>query len=161
MINEFLKHHRVDVGRSLAVLAFSGAVTDTMAMIVRPAFTDTFTLNFGPIIAVWIGCALWKRRPWARKLLIGFGWVAAFCAVGATIKVRFFGDIPLTFYGTTVAKPTVWQYVSLLVVAAPLVYVLLRIFHSEKFREEVYPKEQKEPIQPPQTTTGSSAPDRV
>ena len=61
-MNDFLKHHRVDVGRSLALLAFSGAVTDTIAMIVGPAFTDKVTLNFGPIIAVWIGCALWAER---------------------------------------------------------------------------------------------------
>ena len=147
-MNDFLKHHRVDVGRSLALLAFFGAVTDTIAMIVGPAFTDKVTLNFGPISAVWIGCALWMRRPWARKLLIGFGWLAAFCILGATIRVAFFGDINLTFYGTTVTKPTVWHYVSLLIAAAPLVYVLLRIVHSEKFREEVYPEAQNKPIQP-------------
>lgn len=160
MINEFLKHHRVDVGRSLAVLAFSGAVTDTMAMIVRPAFTGTFTLNLGPIITIWIGCALWMRRSWARKLLIGFGWLGAFCVVGATIKIAFFGGMTLTFYGTTVAKPTVGQYISLLVVTAPLAYVLLRIFHSEKFRDEVYSEEKKE-ADPVGTDDDRAAPGRV
>jgi len=157
MINEFLKHHQVDVSRSLAVLAFCGAVTDTMAMIVQPAFTGTFTLNFGPLITVWIGCALWMRRSWARKLLIVIGWIAAFCVVGATIKVAFFGDMTLTFYGTKIEKPTAAQYLSLLVVGGPTVYVLLRIFHSEKFREEVLSakNETKEPIQSSQPTPGS------
>lgn len=137
MINKFLKHHQVDVSRSLAVLAFSGAVTDTMAMIAQPAFTGKFTLNFGPIITVWIGCALWTRRSWARKLLIGIAWIAALCVAGATIKVAFFGDITLTFYGTKFTQPTTAQYVSLLVIAAPTVYGLLRILHSAKFREEI------------------------
>lgn len=148
MINDFLKHHQVDVSRSLAVLAFSGAVTDTMAMVSQPAFTGTFTLNFGPIITVWIGCALWTRRSWARKLMIVIGWIAAFCVVGATVKVAFFGDMTLTFYGTKVEKPTAAQYISLLVAAAPVVYFLLRVFHSEKFREEIVPAtdEKKEPI---------------
>ncbi len=157
MINEFLKHHQVDVSRGLAVLAFSGAVTDTMAMIVQPAFTGTFTLNFGPIITVWIGCALWMRRSWTRKLLIVIGWIVAFCVLGATLKVAFFGDMTLTFYGMKVEKPTTAQYVSLLVVAVPTVYVLLRILHSEKFREEVLSAidEKKEPIQSSQPTPGS------
>lgn len=157
MINEFLKHHQVDVSHSLAVLAFTGAATDTMAMIVQPAFTGTFTLNFGPIFSVWIGCALWMRRSWVRKLLIGIAWIAALCVVAATIKVAFYGDMTLTLYGTEVAKPTTVQYVSLLVVAVPTVYVLLRIVHSGKFREEVLSAidEKKEPIQSSQSTPGS------
>ena len=157
MINEFLKHHQVDVSRSLAVLMFTGAATDIIGMITQPAFTGTFTLNFGPIFSIWFGCALWMRRSWIRKLLIGFGWLGAVCVVGAAIKVAFLGDMTLTFYGTKVTKPTTAQYVSVLVVAAPTVYVLLRIFHSEKFREEVLSAidEKKEPIQSSQPTPGS------
>jgi hypothetical protein len=157
MINEFLKRYSVDVCRSLAVLIFSGAITDTMAMIVQPAFTGKLTLNIGPIIALWLGCALWMRRSWARKLLIGFGWIAVLCIVGATIRVAFFGDMTLTFYGTEVTKPTTAQYVSLLIVAAPAAYVLLRIFHSDKFKEEISSAidEKKEPIQSSQPTPGS------
>lgn len=154
MINDFLKSHRVDVGRSLAVLGIVGAVGDTMEMIIQPAFMGTFTLNFGPPIMVWLSCALWMRRPWVRKLLIGFGWLAAFCVAGATIKVVFFGGMALTFNGTSIAKPTLGQYLSLFIVSTPLVYVLLRIFHSEKFREEIYSAEQ-EPIQPPVPMRGN------
>lgn len=131
-----------------------GAVSDTMGMIVQPAFTGTFTLNFGPLITVWLSCALWRRRPWVRKLLIGFGWLAAFCVAGATIKAMFFGGMALTFNGTSVAKPTFGQYLSLFIVSTPLVYVLLRIFHSAKFREEIYSEEQ-EPLQPPVPTHGN------
>jgi len=136
-MNNFLQKHQVDVCRSLAVLGFAAAISDILSMVVSPAFYGKLSINIGPIFTIWFSCALWARRSWIRKLLIGVSWLAVVAFVGVSVKSLFFGGVALTLNGTKVADPTSFQYLSVFVTVVPILTLMMMIFHSAKFREEV------------------------
>ena len=118
-------------------MGFAAAISDISSMVVSPAFYGKLSINIGPIFTIWFSCALWGRRSWIRKLLIGVGWLAVVAFVGVGIKIIFFGDVTLTLDGTKIAEPTSFQYIFVFVVAVPILTLMMMIFHSPKFREEV------------------------
>jgi hypothetical protein len=137
-MDHFLRRHDVNVARSLAVLMLASAVGETISMILQPFLLGRMTLNFGAPLMLWVGCALWQYRPWARTLLLVLGWLTvSVVAVLAARALLFGGGITLTLGGQRLEHPTKVQYAIFMTVTAALAYPIMRILHSAKFREEM------------------------
>ena len=148
-IDRFLRKHEVDVGRSLAVLFFAGAVMAfyTMAGQVIASTRIPFdsngpifgiTLNFGAPIYIILGLGLWRHKSWSRTLLLVFVWLAAGVLTLMLLAIPFTepGRVKLVIGSQTIRNPSVWTAIIYGILVAPLYAFLLGVLHSKKAQEE-------------------------
>jgi len=162
-VDRFLRRHEVDVGKSLAVLFFAGAVIAFYTMAVQliasiqipfvsngPIFGITF--DFGAPLYIILGIGLWRHKSWSRTLLLVFGWLSAAIFTLMLLAIPFIGTAHVTFKigSEAIKNPPVWKAIVLGILTVPLYVFLLGVLHSKKAQEEF-----GKPNQPPDPTSPS------
>ena len=131
-MNGFLIKHQVDVSRALAVLALATALEETVKML-QEWIAGNVTLNLGILLALVVGFGLWNRRPWSRKIVIVCSWLALGLLVGSTIWVL----VDMHIGGRAAADASPLQTIGTFLIYLPILWILLLVAHSPRFREEV------------------------
>lgn len=137
MIDQFLREHDVDVGRFLAAISFSGALT-RLFDVVGALLAGRINLDFGVLIGVVVGIGLWHHKSWARVLIIVITWLVAVFIV-LLIALVFTGsnlNVTIAFGSTSFTHPTPLQGIVFGSMALPVAAVVLFVLNSDKVREE-------------------------
>lgn len=140
MIEEFLRRHDVDVGRFLAAISFSSALTRLFGM-VGALLAGRIFLDLGLIIALIVGAGLWQHKAWARGLVIIMTWLALvfFAALVVAVLIGTRLNVTLTFGSTTFAHPTPLQAIVFGCITLPLAALLLTTLYTDKVKREFGP----------------------
>lgn len=162
-IDSFLRRHEVDVGKSLAVLFFAGAVIKFYNMATQLIASTQIPFDVsGPILEITfdftaplgsiLGIALWQHKSWSRTLLLVGGWFAAGLLTLILLAIPFTGtaNVTLMLGSEAIKNPPVWKAIVFGILMAPLFALSLGMLHSKKAKEEF-----KKPNQPPDPTPPS------
>ncbi len=126
-IDSFLRWHEVDVGRCLAVLLFADAVQHAYSLPfgaymfffdfrTRTPLASLGDLNWlvaglcvllGLLVAaeVWLAAALWRHRPWARRVCLLLASLVLAFLVACSIGGPFIHEYSFSFGGFETKNP--------------------------------------------------------
>ena len=137
MIDTFLRRHDVDVGKSLGLLVLAKTL-DAFWLMLGQLLAGSVNIVLTIPIGLLVGVALWRHVPWSRTLLLVCGWAGVSLFSLILFVIPFVGTSHLNLeVGTFVIKnPKLWQVYAFAVIAAPFVWFLLGVLHSEKAQSE-------------------------
>jgi len=127
----------VDIGKSLAVLSFAGAVLSIFDF-VGMLFVGCIAINLLALVGIVLGIGLWRHRSWAHTLLLVIAWGSVIVATSIVFTVVYRGSdhVKLSMGRTVIDHPQPWQFCVFALMLAPLLWFFLGALHSEKARTE-------------------------
>ena len=136
-VDAFLTKHRVDIGRSLALLLFANSIYAAFDMLGR-ALTGHLHLNLAVPLGAIVGIALWQHASWSRTLLLVLCWATVIVVAALLVLLPFTGTAKLTLnVGSTVIKnPALWQAYVIHAFIGAVVWLILAALHSETAKAE-------------------------
>lgn len=142
-VNSFLVQQEVDVSRLFAVVVLANTIAQAITDYREFLLLDSITVNFGIPLGLIVGVGLWRRRSWARKVLLGCLWLAFGFLIAATTSALepqdgsvYSTDATLGVSGTTVQDISPLSAIAAQIIYLPIIWTVLLVAHSPKFREE-------------------------
>ena len=136
----------MDVGKSLGLLALAKTL-DAFWLMLGQLLAGSANIVLTLPIGLLVGIALWRHASWSRTLLLVCGWAGVVLFSAILLVIPFVGTSHLNLeVGKCVIKnPELWQVYVFAVIAAPFVWLLLGVLHSEKARAEFRPNQVAHP----------------
>jgi hypothetical protein len=127
----------MDIGRSLGLLFFVGALSAFYGM-VGQLFIGRFHLDLSAPLGIVFGIASWHHASWLRILILAVGWLAVAVLGVLLVALPFIGsaNLTLTLGSIAIKNPLFWQVYAVALLVAPLLWLVLAVLHSEKAKAE-------------------------
>ena len=135
-MDEFLRKHDIDVGKTSGVLLFAWAIVETYDMLFALLYPNRVFINFNILIFLALASGMYRHSNTARRWCVALTWVIGLTIVAITAAAPFISSDRFTFAGREFSDPPFWKLVLTDLALLPAFWVVIRALTSSKAKEE-------------------------